>query len=176
MVVSIEDIPQTKIIPAGRKASGGSGSRVEAAIGIEPMYRGFADLCLTAWLRRRPENPECGTVRTWSGPAPGGGRPTDWSGKRDSNPRLQPWQGCTLPLSYSRQIAPKPERPREYTGRIARLSRSRQPEPQAQRPQSQAPQGDGHRTRRPRAPRGRGAVRGHWGCLSEKASLRLEGV
>ncbi len=27
--------------------------QVEAAIGIEPMYRGFADLCLTAWLRRR---------------------------------------------------------------------------------------------------------------------------
>ena len=26
---------------------------VEAAIGIEPMHRGFADLCLTAWLRRR---------------------------------------------------------------------------------------------------------------------------
>ena len=25
-----------------------------------------------------------------------------WSGKRDSNSRLQPWQGCTLPLSYSR--------------------------------------------------------------------------
>ncbi len=25
-----------------------------------------------------------------------------WSGKRDLNPRLQPWQGCTLPLSYSR--------------------------------------------------------------------------
>ena len=24
------------------------------------------------------------------------------SGKRDSNPRRQPWQGCTLPLSYSR--------------------------------------------------------------------------
>ena len=23
-----------------------------------------------------------------------------WSGKRDLNPRLQPWQGCTLPLSY----------------------------------------------------------------------------
>src|SRR3989449_5913412 len=56
MVVSIEDIPQTKIIPAGRKASGGSGSRVGAAIGIEPMYRGFADLCLTAWLRRQPAN------------------------------------------------------------------------------------------------------------------------
>ncbi len=24
------------------------------------------------------------------------------SGRRDSNPRRQPWQGCTLPLSYSR--------------------------------------------------------------------------
>ena len=27
---------------------------------------------------------------------------TFWSGRRDLNPRLQPWQGCTLPLSYSR--------------------------------------------------------------------------
>gem|GEM_PF-4066350 len=27
-----------------------------------------------------------------------------WSGKRDLNPRLQPWQGCTLPLSYSRSM------------------------------------------------------------------------
>ena len=26
----------------------------------------------------------------------------EWSGKRDSNPRLRPWQGRTLPLSYSR--------------------------------------------------------------------------
>ena len=25
-----------------------------------------------------------------------------WSGKRGSNPRPQPWQGCALPLSYSR--------------------------------------------------------------------------
>ena len=25
-----------------------------------------------------------------------------WSGRRDLNPRRQPWQGCTLPLSYSR--------------------------------------------------------------------------
>ena len=26
----------------------------------------------------------------------------DWSGRRDLNPRLRPWQGRTLPLSYSR--------------------------------------------------------------------------
>ena len=25
-----------------------------------------------------------------------------WSGKGDSNSRPQPWQGCALPLSYSR--------------------------------------------------------------------------
>ena len=27
-----------------------------------------------------------------------------WSGKRGSNSRPQPWQGCALPLSYSRKI------------------------------------------------------------------------
>ena len=27
-----------------------------------------------------------------------------WSGKRDSNSRPQPWQGCALPLSYSRAV------------------------------------------------------------------------
>ena len=32
-----------------------------------------------------------------------------WSGKRDSNPRPQPWQGCALPLSYSRAQANPPE-------------------------------------------------------------------
>jgi hypothetical protein len=54
---------------------------LEAATGFEPVYNGFADRCLTTWL--------CRPIRSWSG-------------KRDLNPRLQPWQGCTLPLSYSR--------------------------------------------------------------------------
>src|SRR5262249_43855576 len=27
-----------------------------------------------------------------------------WSGRWDSNPRPQPWQGCALPLSYTRVL------------------------------------------------------------------------
>ena len=27
-----------------------------------------------------------------------------WSGRRESNPRPQPWQGCALPLSYARSL------------------------------------------------------------------------
>ena len=27
---------------------------------------------------------------------------SNWSGRRDLNPRHQPWQGCALPLSYTR--------------------------------------------------------------------------
>ena len=30
------------------------------------------------------------------------GTTSNWSGKRGSNSRPQPWQGCALPLSYSR--------------------------------------------------------------------------
>ena len=30
--------------------------------------------------------------------------PESWSGKRGSNSRPQPWQGCALPLSYSRIV------------------------------------------------------------------------
>ena len=28
----------------------------------------------------------------------------EWSGKRDSNPRLQPWQGCALPAELFPQL------------------------------------------------------------------------
>ena len=56
---------------------------LEATPGIEPGNRGFAVLCLTAWL--------C--------------RPTQlWSGRRDSNSRPSPWQGDALPLSYFRKF------------------------------------------------------------------------
>ena len=39
--------------PVLRVLSLDSPAIVEAAIGIEPMYKGFADPCLTTWLRRR---------------------------------------------------------------------------------------------------------------------------
>ena len=60
-----------------------------------------------------------------------------WSGKRDSNPRLRPWQGRTLPLSYSRspgppasrrrpdhcpEVAIVPQRPPANQGRRLRVS------------------------------------------------------
>ncbi len=53
---------------------------MEAASGFEPENNGFAGRCLTPWPSRH----------------------ILWSGKRDLNPRLRPWQGRTLPLSYSR--------------------------------------------------------------------------
>ena len=56
---------------------------LEATSRFELENGGFADLCLTTWLCRLML----------------------WSGRRDLNPRLQPWQGCTLPLSYSRAYA-----------------------------------------------------------------------
>jgi hypothetical protein len=91
---------------------------VEAAIGIEPMNKGFADLCLTAWLRRpintrcTNETEQCGAIEIITSIAPH--KPKllfalsparnrkSWSGRRDLNSRLSPWQGDTLPLSYSR--------------------------------------------------------------------------
>ena len=40
------------------------------------------------------------------------GQAENWSGRRDSNPRPQPWQGCALPLSYTRIHGRRRRRPR----------------------------------------------------------------
>jgi hypothetical protein len=68
---------------------------LEARVGIEPTRKGFADLSLTTWVPRL-------TGKTL---AQGEGERKFWSGRRGSNPRLRPWQGRTLPLSYSRSAA-----------------------------------------------------------------------
>ena len=46
---------------------------MEAAIGIEPMDKGFADLCLTTWLRRlncqtKGEGLSCWLLESWPSP------------------------------------------------------------------------------------------------------------
>ena len=64
-------------------ASGSAGYRDTRAAGTE-----------LATKRQRSEGRQSGC----RGPR----RSNKWSGKRDSNPRLRPWQGRTLPLSYSR--------------------------------------------------------------------------
>ena len=62
-------------------------------MGIEPTHKGFADLSLTTWVPRPAKEGRHVCLKKI------------WSGKRDSNPRLRPWQGRTLPLSYSRSNA-----------------------------------------------------------------------
>src|SRR5512139_1696318 len=61
-----------------------------------------------------------GAVRELYTPRRAGSEEGSWSGKRDSNPRLRPWQGRTLPLSYSRSrrtpTVPQRCRPRQAGG------------------------------------------------------------
>ena len=77
---------------------------MEATAGFEPANKGFADPRLTTWLRRLGSRAGSATDRCLHGPSGAG----MWSGKRDSNPRPQPWQGCALPLSYSRPAGEEP--------------------------------------------------------------------
>ncbi len=104
---------------ADRKAGGAARTRTGDG--------GFADLCLATWRRRRQDGCAGGArrrplaVTRQVQPFERGVALTDladgrWSGKRDSNPRLRPWQGRTLPLSYSR--SPRTLRQRYHRERL----------------------------------------------------------
>src|SRR6187402_704786 len=77
------EVLQTSALPLGDGAPGGT---------LYSTKKGAAE-----WNERR-------SARVTKAASRGAGVPgdKDWSGKRDSNPRLRPWQGRTLPLSYSR--------------------------------------------------------------------------
>ena len=67
---------------------------MEASPGIGPGNKGFADLCLTAWLRRLIiTGTNCIRTRVWSG-------------LRGSNPPPRPWQGRALPNELNPQMVP----------------------------------------------------------------------
>src|ERR1700739_934479 len=77
---------------------------LEARGGIEPTHKGFADLSLTTWVPRL----ETYILLNQGAGKTGSGRKCIaiwrefWSGRPGSNRRHLPWQGSTLPLSYSR--------------------------------------------------------------------------
>src|SRR5580765_2558170 len=86
------------------------------------------------WLAIRSSRLETGQptfARRTDHAASYGGHPSrtslseGWSGKRDSNPRLRPWQGRTLPLSYSRPNDQRTTRPVRLSSIDARLKPSR---------------------------------------------------
>ena len=93
------EVLQTSALPLGD----GAGRNSIGAGRVRPRLKGGYDSARTC---RR-----CESFGATSPPSPFGLRRDNfrrgsgggsWSGKRDSNPRLRPWQGRTLPLSYSR--------------------------------------------------------------------------
>ena len=93
---------------------------MEARVGIEPTHKGFADLSLTTWVPRLLHHTRsasrCRTHKLTCGVYRRGG--CFWSGRPGSNRRHLPWQGSTLPLSYSRPASTK------YSQNMNRLQRT----------------------------------------------------
>src|SRR5581483_5270647 len=84
---------------------------------VRPPVPGEPHISASRWVWRATRA-SISPLRRGGGQEPGAGGPAAeakqglrvdpqplsgvWSGKRDLNPRPQPWQGCALPLSYSR--------------------------------------------------------------------------
>ncbi len=57
-----------------------------------------------------------------------------WSGRRDSNPRPQPWQGCALPLSYARSALVLPAGPAGRENPVRSLGNPKAGNPKTDQP------------------------------------------
>ena len=64
------------------------------------LLRTVASPCLAKLIDQLIRQRQTGNASPWLRTGKKG-----WSGRRDSNPRLRPWQGRTLPLSYSRSLS-----------------------------------------------------------------------
>lgn len=87
-----------------------SRSTLRASFGAGPHSRGG--------LRRPILRPRFGCPKTQKPRRSAASQRSEiWSGRRDSNPRPQPWQGCALPLSYTRSHGRWPQR-RAYMAEV----------------------------------------------------------
>ena len=89
-----------------------AGKILEARVGIEPTHKGFADLSLTTWVPRLGWGLSASALLNCGRSLPQTG--VIWSGRPGSNRRHLPWQGSTLPLSYSRSYRVKYSGPVRY--------------------------------------------------------------
>jgi len=88
-----------RLVSSGRSGGGGSGSS-EPDPDPEAARNGHREALQRGGETGSPEMALATRVATDSTAQPN--LAANLSGRRDSNPRRQPWQGCTLPLSYSR--------------------------------------------------------------------------
>src|SRR5438477_6746211 len=79
---------------------GSESNRRIKVLQTSPLPLGYRALQLPKFSLTSGNSPSDGKALAGAGLGP-----EFWSGRRDLNPRLRPWQGRTLPLSYSRSLS-----------------------------------------------------------------------